>query len=621
MSFFSPFFLYLLPLSSLPLIFHFIFRFRLKKVDFSSLFFLVDLKKERFNFYRLRDILLLILRTLFITLLILSLSRPYLVRKESPILKILPQRAKSIIIILDDSYSMEYENNFEKGKKILKEIIKNLNKNSRVTILLTSKRKIVENEKAGDISDSLIENLKISYDISYAKEILENFKNFDGEVYLITDLQEYSYSFLKDFKGKFLLRIVDLGKENFENCGIVGFRFLPPREEKLTFQVKLANYSQKELEIPITLYGENFNSKNFLILSPGTKEFDLEIPKKSEKEIIKGKIEIGEDNLKRDNTYYFVYEKEKETPILITYEREEDIFYFKKLFSVIEDYKIDYLPLKEIKKISLSSYSLVFLVNPFKIDQFLKWQLLNYLKKGGKAILILGRVLEENKFEEIFETLERWEGKGFLTIEKWEENHFIFQGFKEKVIKEPKFYQAVSLEKKNLKGLAYFNNNFPFLLEDTLNNLLIFTTNFSDDYTDIPAKILFLPLILRTIEYLGIKRKNNFFVGETIILNFDLPQIKIITPFGNFLKETYLEKGMRIVKFGETKEPGIYQFEDKLVAVNVREKEGNLKKLNLEERENLKIIKGDIKLEYEITYFSLFFAFLVFLIEVVLLLI
>ncbi|MEO0130120.1 MAG: VWA domain-containing protein [candidate division WOR-3 bacterium] len=619
MNFFAPNFLYLLPLVSLPLILHFIFRFRLKRVDFSSLFFLIDLKKERFNFYRLRDILFLILRTLFIAFLILSLSRPYFIKKKSPILKILPQKSRSVVIILDDSYSMEYENNFEKGKEILKEIVRNLNKDSRVTILLTSKRKIIENERVINISDTLIKNLKISYDISYAQKILEELKNFDGEIYLITDLQEYSYSFLKDFQSNFLLKIIDLGKENFENCGIVSLRFLPEREEKINLQIKLINYSQKELEIPITFYGEDFNFKNFLILPPGMKEFNFEIPKRVEKNVVIGKIEIGEENLKGDNTYYFIYEKEKKSPILIIYEKEEDIIYLKKLFSIVEDYQVDYLPLREIKKISFSSYSLLFLVNPTKIDQFLKWQLSNYLKKEGKVVLILGETLKENKFDEIFETLEAWEGKGFLTIDKWEKNHFIFQGFKEKVIKEPKFYRVVNLKEKNLKTLSSFNNNFPFLLEDTINNLLVFTSNFSDNFTDMPTKILFLPLIFKTIEYYGIKKKNNFFIGETIVLNFDLPQVKITTPFGNFLKETYLEKGMRKIKFSETKEPGIYQFEDKKISVNTKKEEGNLKKLNLKEKNNLKIIKGEIKLEYETTYFFLFFAFFVFLVEIILL--
>lgn len=620
MNFFVPKSFYFLPLILLPLILHFLFRFRLKRIDFSSLFFLTDLKKERFNFYRLRDILFLILRTLFIAFLILSLSRPYLIKKKSPILKILPQKAKSIIIILDDSYSMQYKNNFEKGKEILNEIIRNLHQNSKITILLTSRKKIIENEIISNIPDTLIKNLKISYDISYAQKILEELKNFDGEIYLITDLQEYSYSFLKNFNSNFLLKIIDLGKENFENCGIIDFRFLSEREEKINLQIRLINYSQKELEIPITFYGEDFNLKNFLTLPPGIKDFNFEIPKKSPKKIITGKVEIEDKNLEMDNTHYFVYEEERDFSILVVYENEKDIVYLKKLFSLMENYQIDYLPLREFKKIQFSYYySLLFLVNPSQIDQFLKWQLSNYLKKGGKIILILGNPLKENKFNEIFEVLESWEGKGILTIDKWEESHFIFQGFNEKVIKEPKFYRGVNLKEKNLKILASFNNNLPFLLEDTSNNLLIFTTNFSDDFTDMPTKILFLPLIFKTVEYYKRKTKNNFFIGETITLNFDLPQIKIITPFGNFLKETYLEKGIRIIKFVDTKEPGIYQFEDKKISVNTNKEEGNLKKLNLEEKNNLKIIKEGIKLEYEISYFFLFFAFFVFLIEIIIL--
>ncbi|MEO0087701.1 MAG: BatA domain-containing protein [candidate division WOR-3 bacterium] len=621
MNFFIPFFLYLLPLASLPLLLHFIFRFQLKKIDFSSLFFLIDFKKEKFNFYRLRDILLLFLRTFFITFLILNLSRPYFIRKGSSILKILPQKAEKIILILDDSYSMEYEDNFEKGKKILKEIIKNLSQNSRVTILLTSRKKIIENEKVTNISDRVIEDLKISYDISYAQEILEELKNLEGEIFLITDLQEYSYSFLKNFKGNFQLKIIDLGKDNFKNCGIIGLRFLPSREDKINLQIKLINYSSSPVEVPFILSIEDFNFKNFLTLPPGIKEFNLEIPQKSAQGIITGKVEIEEENLKSDNVYYFVYDKTEHFPILVIYEKEGDLFYLKKLFLSSKDYQVDYVSLGEIKKVSFSSYSLILLVNPSKIDQFLKWQLLNYLKNNGKVILILGQNLKENRLNEIFETSEIWERKEFLVIDKWEKEHFIFQNLPEKTIKEPKFYRMIPLKGENLKILAYFNNNFPFLLEDTLNNLMIFTSNFSDGYTDMPMKILFLPLIFRTIEYCKIKKKNNFFVGETIILNFNSSQIKIITPLGNFLRNTEVEKGMKIIKFSETEIPGIYQFEDKKISVNVRGEEGNLKKINLKENNNLKIIKGEVKLEYELTYLFLFLALLIFVIEAILILI
>jgi hypothetical protein len=617
MKFLSPFFLYLLPLAIIPFIIHFLSFFRLKKIDFSSVFFLIDLKKEKFNFYRLRDIFLLILRTLFIAFLILSIGRPIFLSEKLSILKFLPLKAKPIILILDDSYSMEYDNNFEKAKMVLKTIIRHLNKNSEITLFLTSKRKIVEMKKPIVIPDSLIDNLKISHKKAYAQEILKNIKDFDGEVYLVTDLQENTYSFLKDFKSNFLINIIDLGKEKFENIGIVDFCWLAEREEKLDFQIELVNYTSQEKEIPLNIQVGDFKIRNFLILPPGKKKFQFTIPKIAER--ISGKIYLEDENLKKDNFYYFVYQSKDRSSILFLYENETDIFYFKKLFSLIKDYQITYLPLKESKRISFFSYSLIFLINPSQIDQFLEWQLENYLKSGGKLILILGKDLKENKFQKVFETKGIWENKGFVTIEEIAEEHPIFLGFKKEIFKEPKFYKIVNLQGKNLRVLIRFNNQLPFLLEDTLNNLMIFTSNFTSDFTDMPIKAIFPPLIFRTIKYLGIKEKNNFLVGDTISLNINLPKVKVVTPFGEFLEETFLEKGTRILKFYRTEEPGIYQIGEKIVAVNVLGEEGNLKKLTLKEKENLKIIKEKPKLTSEITPLFLFLTFLAFFIEIVLL--
>jgi len=617
MKFLSPSFLYLLPLAIIPLIIHFLSRFRLKKVDFSSIFFLIDLKKEKFNFYRLRDIFLLILRTFFIIFLILSIGRPIFLSEKISILKFLPQKAKSIILILDDSYSMEYDNNFEKAKMILKTIIKHLNRNSEITLFLTSKRKIVEKKKPVDIPDTLIENLKISYKKAYVQEILEDIKNFNGEVYFITDLQEKTYFFLKSFKSNFLINIIDLGKEEFENVGIVDFYWLAERKGELEFEIELVNYTSQEKEIPVNIQVDDFKIRNFLILPPGKKKFQFTIPKRGER--IFGKIYLEEENFKKDNFYYFVYQTKNRMPILFLYENEADIFYFKKLFTLIKDYQITYLPLKESKRISFSSYYLIFLINPSQIDQFLGWQLENYLKSGGKLILILGKDLKENKFQKIFATNGIWEDKGFVTIEEIAEEHPVFFGFKKEIFKEPKFYKIVNLQEKNLKVLMRFENKLPFLLEDTLNNLMIFTSNFTSDFTDMPIKAVFLPLIFRTVEYLGIKEKNNFLVGETISLSINLPKVKVVTPFGEFLEETFLKKGKRILKFCRTEEPGIYQIGEKIIAVNVWSEEGNLKKLTLKEGENLKIIKENLKLTSEITPLFIFLTFLTFIIEIVLL--
>ena len=64
--------------ASIPLIIHLITRQKVKRVFFSSLYFLRELRTQKIRRIKIRQILLLILRTLIILLLILAFARPTL---------------------------------------------------------------------------------------------------------------------------------------------------------------------------------------------------------------------------------------------------------------------------------------------------------------------------------------------------------------------------------------------------------------------------------------------------------------------------------------------------------------------------------------------------------------
>ncbi len=71
MSFLTPFFLWLLPLTAIPLIIHLLNRRNLITIDFSTLRFLKLLEKESIRKLQVLQILLLILRTIIITNILL----------------------------------------------------------------------------------------------------------------------------------------------------------------------------------------------------------------------------------------------------------------------------------------------------------------------------------------------------------------------------------------------------------------------------------------------------------------------------------------------------------------------------------------------------------------------
>ncbi|MEO0005537.1 MAG: BatA domain-containing protein, partial [candidate division WOR-3 bacterium] len=78
MRFFSPQFFWLLPLAAIPFIIHLLSRLRLRRKDFPSLLLLQTVRRERFSWLRLKEIILLVLRTLTLLLLLFALTRPYL---------------------------------------------------------------------------------------------------------------------------------------------------------------------------------------------------------------------------------------------------------------------------------------------------------------------------------------------------------------------------------------------------------------------------------------------------------------------------------------------------------------------------------------------------------------
>lgn len=119
MHFLNPLYLFGLALASIPILIHLLIIRKNKTIEFSSLRFLKELQKTQIRRLKLKQLLLLILRTLIIVFLILSFSRP-VVRSDFPIFR--NYSNISTVIILDNSISMdvsdEFGNRLRQGKAL-----------------------------------------------------------------------------------------------------------------------------------------------------------------------------------------------------------------------------------------------------------------------------------------------------------------------------------------------------------------------------------------------------------------------------------------------------------------------------------------------------------------------
>ncbi len=84
MNFSYPIFLYLIPLSIIPIIIHLIFNIIKRQKPFPNIFILKAIKEQERGFRKISDLILIILRTLIILLVILLLSKPYISSTKMP---------------------------------------------------------------------------------------------------------------------------------------------------------------------------------------------------------------------------------------------------------------------------------------------------------------------------------------------------------------------------------------------------------------------------------------------------------------------------------------------------------------------------------------------------------
>jgi hypothetical protein len=104
MTFLNPFVLFGLAAAAVPVLLHLLNLRKLRTVDFSSVRFLKELQKTSMRRLRLRQILLLILRTLLIIAVVMAFSRPALRVQLGGFGT--PGASSTMIIIVDDSPSM-----------------------------------------------------------------------------------------------------------------------------------------------------------------------------------------------------------------------------------------------------------------------------------------------------------------------------------------------------------------------------------------------------------------------------------------------------------------------------------------------------------------------------------
>jgi len=412
MQFANPIFLWGLLAVPLPILLHLFFRRRKARIPFSTLQFFQHRKRYLAHRRRLRELLLLLIRTLALLCLVLALSRmlfqrmPYAFAARS-----------DVVIVLDDTLSMERklgsgESAFELATRKAQEILDTLAEGDAAALVFLSGRRGIALTRKRPLVQKMIEEARVtaatgSYSaaLKEAAGVLTSEANPNREIFVISDFQRNQAPSqavdLGEVRGVRLYFVPITGSD--ENLSVEGVTLStrPQMVNKrlvIPYAVRNHGANDRETEVTLVIGSETVNSVNLSVPAGESVEGTFETaPERAG--FLSGAVQITDRNLTLDNRRSFTVSVCENIRVLLL---ETDVlsrvrpFHFLKLAldpsdgAALNGIQTEQGFIQELSQKQLDQYHVVVLANPDPLSPQSAALLTRYMNGGGTVVLFAG---------------------------------------------------------------------------------------------------------------------------------------------------------------------------------------------------------------------------------------
>ena len=602
MTFLNPLYLLGVTAGIIPFLIHLLYRRRLKVIEFSSLEFLKRIEGRKTRWFRVREILLLILRCLAVILLAIAISRPVL---RSSVFGSLSSHARaSSVFIMDNSYSMgrlgNGESSFSRAKTIAEEILRLMDKGDEASLILASDiSKPVFESPVHDkhLLRSAIRDAELSArftdfrpSLETAMAILQGSKNLNREVYLFTDMQRsgfesFSRGGIQGSKGKRLYVFDSSVSGGGYNIALEKLVLADPllfEGGRVEFIATLRNYSPRDVNVSLLsrLDGREMGVKEVSI--PATSSRTVELAFSVEEPGLHYlRVEIGKDNLIADNHRFTSFKIPGEVKVaLIKNKPPTRRGYVETALSPqkgLSMFNPETFSKGEFPSIDLKDYSVVALLNIRSLTSADVLRLTNFVQKGGGLFIALGPSADLHFYNSVLlpklTSARLRQGQPakkdktfFLRVAYSDNIHPIFSQFRDKDkgdLSIARVYNRLVCTGTS-SAISRFSDGTPFIVESTAGRgkVILSTIPFDGSFSDLPLKAIYVPLVHRIFRYpsLGEEGDYNVDVGQRLSLPISgLEGIMCKPPGGRPIRiKPRIRSGRMYAEYENTEEPGIY---------------------------------------------------------------
>lgn len=421
-----------LPLISVPLIIHLINMRRHRRVKWAAMEFLLQSQKRHRTWIILKQLLLLLLRTLAVAAIVMMIAKPQI---SSSLGAMLGGMKTHLIVLLDDSYSMSDQlsgpNAFEEGKQVVTRLSEQLaNRDSAKSMTLLRFSHVAQG-KEPDLLDVTIDGefkakletkitpMKASQTAAGPAEAVAAMDHLPGNpesenrlVYIVSDFRsaqwnepiELQKALSKLDQAGVQLNLVSCVDALHNNLAITSLRPGPGTRAAgvpLMFEVTVRNYGitpVKEVSVQLEEDGVARSSVTIEELSPGksaTRRFPVLFQTAGEHAV---SARLPSDPVDADNVRFSVVDFPATVPVLVIdgAPKGTDAFYLTSALSPGGKINSGLKPQVEsprvLKKGELSKFQSIFLLNIERLDPTEIEALEDYAKSGGGVAFFSGEL-------------------------------------------------------------------------------------------------------------------------------------------------------------------------------------------------------------------------------------
>ena len=399
MQFLYPNFLWALAALAIPIIIHLFYFRRFKKVAFSNVRFLREVKEETSMRSRLRNLLVLLARCLALAALVFAFAQPFL-PSDREVLK----GRKAVSIYVDNSFSMEAKSDQASLRQIAtdraRDIINAYGVEDRFQIIDNNfsgrNQRLVGQEEALNLLDEVAASpaaRRLSVVNARQRSALRTENMENNITYLISDFQRNTADLREDrLDTSVFVNLVPLAAVRERNVAIDSVWFeapVPQLNQNNLLLVRVRNYGTEDLDnIRLTL---NYNGQNkpegTLEIPAGQYVTDSVYLNITTPGVGRARLQIKDFPVNFDDTYDITFRTADRVRVLSIDDDGNPIRNLRAALGGLSVFNATYVSSRNIDYGSLPDYDLVVMTEQTSVGSGLAEQLRQYAEAGGNVLV------------------------------------------------------------------------------------------------------------------------------------------------------------------------------------------------------------------------------------------